>query len=83
MQLENYIAGTWVKGSGKQTELTDASTGELIATTSSGGLDFGAMLNYARETGGPTLRKMTFPERGLMRRHSPCTLWIARTSSTK
>lgn len=38
MQLENYIAGTWVKGTGKQTDLIDAITGELIAT-SSGGLD--------------------------------------------
>ena len=63
MQLENYIAGSWVKGTGKQAELLDASTGELIATTSSGGLDFGAMLTYAREVGGPPLRKMTFPER--------------------
>jgi hypothetical protein len=33
MQLENYIAGTWVAGSGKQAELLEASTGELIATT--------------------------------------------------
>ncbi|MCB0784584.1 MAG: hypothetical protein KDC02_10275, partial [Flavobacteriales bacterium] len=31
-----------------------------------GGLDFKAMLQYARETGGPPLRKMTFPERGRM-----------------
>jgi len=37
MQLQNYIAGNWVAGSGKQAELFDASTGELIATTSSGG----------------------------------------------
>jgi len=66
MQLKNYIAGQWVAGTGKQAELTDASTGELIATTSSGGLDFGAMLKYAREVGGPPLRKMTFPERGRM-----------------
>ncbi|HNE80841.1 MAG TPA: aldehyde dehydrogenase family protein, partial [Flavobacteriales bacterium] len=65
-QLKNYIAGQWVAGSGKQAELVDASTGELVATTSSGGLDFGAMLNYAREVGGPPLRKMTFPERGRM-----------------
>ncbi|MBL8002284.1 MAG: aldehyde dehydrogenase family protein, partial [Flavobacteriales bacterium] len=66
MQLQNYIAGQWVAGSGKQTELVDASTGELIATTSSGGLDFAAMLHYARTVGGPPLRKMTFPERGRM-----------------
>ncbi|MBX2981503.1 MAG: phenylacetic acid degradation bifunctional protein PaaZ [Flavobacteriales bacterium] len=66
MQLHNYIAGQWVAGTGKQAELTDASTGELIATTSSGGLDFDAMLKYGREIGGPPLRKMTFPERGRM-----------------
>ena len=66
MQLENYIAGTWVKGSGKQAELFDASNGELVATTSSGGLDFAHMLHYARTVGGPPLRKMTFPERGRM-----------------
>lgn len=36
MQLENYIAGSWVKGTGKQAELVDASTGELFTTTSSG-----------------------------------------------
>lgn len=66
MQLRNYACGTWVAGTGKQAELVDASTGELVATTSSGGLDFGAMLTYAREVGGPPLRKMTFPERGRM-----------------
>ena len=52
MQLQNYIAGQWVAGSGKQADLLDASTGELIATSSSGSLDFGHMLNYARTTGG-------------------------------
>lgn len=53
MQLQNYIAGQWIAGSGKQAELIDASTGELIATTSSTGLDFAAMLHYARTVGGP------------------------------
>ncbi|HMQ75646.1 MAG TPA: phenylacetic acid degradation bifunctional protein PaaZ [Flavobacteriales bacterium] len=66
MQLQNYIAGQWIAGSGKQAELLDASTGELVATTSSTGLDFAAMLHYARTVGGPKLRKMTFPERGRM-----------------
>ncbi len=66
MQLHNYAHGQWIAGTGKLAELHDASTGELIATTSSGGLNFGAMLTYAREVGGPPLRKMTFPERGRM-----------------
>ena len=41
MQLENYASGQWIAGSGKQSDLIDAITGELIGTTSSGGLDFG------------------------------------------
>ena len=41
MQLQNYIAGSWVKGTGKQAELVDASTGELVATASFGSLGFG------------------------------------------
>jgi oxepin-CoA hydrolase / 3-oxo-5,6-dehydrosuberyl-CoA semialdehyde dehydrogenase len=72
MQLENYTCGEWVKGSGKQSELIDAITGDLVGTTSSGGLDFGRMLAYGREVGGPPpakagrrrLLQMTFPERG-------------------
>ena len=30
-QLLNYAHGLWLKGSGDQTELVDASTGELVA----------------------------------------------------
>ncbi len=48
MQLQNYACGECVKGPGKQSELVDAITGDLIGTTSSGGLYFGHMLNYAR-----------------------------------
>ena len=29
-QLQNYAAGQWVAGSGKQSDLIDAITGELI-----------------------------------------------------
>jgi oxepin-CoA hydrolase/3-oxo-5,6-dehydrosuberyl-CoA semialdehyde dehydrogenase len=46
--------------------LFDAVNGELLTVADSTGLDFGAMLNYGRETGGPALRKMTFQERGRM-----------------
>ena len=44
----------------------NAITGELIATCSSEGLDYGAMMEYARSVGGPKLRKMTFRQRGVM-----------------
>lgn len=66
MKLQNYAQGQWVEGSGKEKPLFDAITGEQIASASSEGLDFAAMMDYARKVGGPALRKMTFQERGLM-----------------
>jgi oxepin-CoA hydrolase/3-oxo-5,6-dehydrosuberyl-CoA semialdehyde dehydrogenase len=65
-KLQNFALGQWVSGSGTGTELFDAVNGELVTVADSTGLDFGAMLNYGRETGGPALRKMTFQERGRM-----------------
>ncbi|HRD40019.1 MAG TPA: phenylacetic acid degradation bifunctional protein PaaZ, partial [Bacteroidia bacterium] len=67
-QLLNYACGQWVAGADKGQELYNAINGDLIATASSKGLDFGKMLDYARTVGGPKLRKMTFQERGLMLR---------------
>lgn len=66
--LMNYACGQWVAGADKGQELYNAINGDVIATASSKGLDFGKMLDYARTVGGPKLRKMTFQERGLMLR---------------
>ena len=66
MKLNNYACGQWVAGSGEGQKLFNAINGDEIATASSTGLDFAAMMNYARKTGGPALRKMTFHERGRM-----------------
>ena len=63
---ENYALGSWIKGDGEGTPLYNAINGDQIGTASSKGLDFSEMMDYARETGGPSLRKMTFQERGLM-----------------
>ncbi|MDX1686230.1 MAG: phenylacetic acid degradation bifunctional protein PaaZ, partial [Saprospiraceae bacterium] len=65
MKLKNYAYGQWVEGEDGQ-ELYNAVTGEVIATASSKGVDFDKMAKYARQTGGPALRKMTFRERGMM-----------------
>jgi len=66
MQLQNYAQGQWIAGQNEGETLLDASTGEFIATASSAGLDFAAMMHYARSKGGPALRRMTFHERGNM-----------------
>lgn len=65
-KLQNFAAGEWVTGTGAMTSLVDAVNGEVIGETSSGGLDFQAMLDYARRVGGPALRRYTFHERALM-----------------
>ena len=63
---QNYALGEWVSGNGVETELFNAITGEQIGTCSSAGLDYEAMMQYAKEKGGRALRKMTFHQRGLM-----------------
>jgi oxepin-CoA hydrolase / 3-oxo-5,6-dehydrosuberyl-CoA semialdehyde dehydrogenase len=65
-QLKNYAEGKWVAGNKSGETLYNAVTGEAIYNAGSDGLDFGAMMHYARKVGGPALRKLTFHERGRM-----------------
>ncbi|HSU28288.1 MAG TPA: phenylacetic acid degradation bifunctional protein PaaZ [Chitinophagaceae bacterium] len=65
-KLGNFIGGKWVEGSGNGQPLFNAVTGEPVAFASTEGLDLGTMVEYARKTGNPALRKMTFHERGNM-----------------
>jgi len=64
--VKNYILGNWEAGSGTEYTARHAITGADIATVSSKGLDYKAILEYGRSVGGPALRKMTFQERGRM-----------------
>ena len=66
MKLENFVEGKWIPHDGSGFEQFNASTGDLIATCSSEGLDYKSMHDYARKVGGPALRKMSFYERGYM-----------------
>jgi oxepin-CoA hydrolase/3-oxo-5,6-dehydrosuberyl-CoA semialdehyde dehydrogenase len=67
-KLGNYITGKWITGDGDGTALYNAVTGEPVARATSQGIDFKAAAEYARRTGNPALRKMTFHERGRMLR---------------
>ncbi|MEQ1707886.1 MAG: phenylacetic acid degradation bifunctional protein PaaZ [Terricaulis sp.] len=64
--LLNYAEGHWVAGAGGLAELRSAVTGDVVALTSSQGLDFASMARFAREGGGPALRALTFHERARM-----------------
>lgn len=62
MNLQSYAAGNWVNPDACARQLTDATTGETIAQAGSA-LDTQAMLDHARNTGGPALRALTFHDR--------------------
>ncbi len=66
MELQSYAAGQWRSGGGAGAALRDATTGEVIAHASADGLDTGAMLAWARDVGGPSLRALTFHERAAL-----------------
>ncbi len=61
--LSSYVCGKWHEASEGFQSLVDPSTGEEIARASSAGVDFAAALAFARETGGPALRALTFAQR--------------------
>ncbi len=93
MKLASYVGGKWVEGSDAGSPLVDPVTGEELARASTTGIDIGAAMAYARQTGGPALRAMTFAERaGLLkaiadaltaRRDSYFPLALANSGNTK
>ncbi len=66
MKLKSYLAGRWVAGEGKPSTLVNPATEEVVAETSSAGLDLKGALEHARNVGGPALRALTFAERGTL-----------------
>jgi len=67
-KLNNYIHGKWITGDGDGQLLFDAVNGNPIAAATTRGIDFKAVLDYARTVGNPALRKMSFQQRGRMLR---------------
>ena len=67
--LEHYARGSWTTPDDTDAQvLADAATGEPVARVSTTPADVAGMAAYARETGGPALRALTFHERaGLLK----------------
>ncbi|MDF1665744.1 MAG: 3,4-dehydroadipyl-CoA semialdehyde dehydrogenase, partial [Planctomycetota bacterium] len=63
LKLKSYVAGAWHEATGGWRPLLNPATEEVIAETSTEGLDFEAALKHAREVGGPALQALTFNER--------------------
>src|SRR5688500_6389937 len=66
MQLKSYVQGRWHAGERDAQVLLDATTGQVVAETSSSGIDFAGVLQHARQKGGPALRRLTFHERAAL-----------------
>src|SRR5215472_572648 len=63
MNLSNYLADTWVQGSGPGIPLVDPVRGDELARISSVGTDLEAALDFARTQGGPALRRLSYGQR--------------------
>ncbi|MBL4846200.1 MAG: 3,4-dehydroadipyl-CoA semialdehyde dehydrogenase [Planctomycetes bacterium] len=63
-QLQSYVSGKWQAGQGKAAQLKNPVTEEVLAETSTQGIDFQAALAHARTKGIPALQELNFAERG-------------------
>jgi oxepin-CoA hydrolase/3-oxo-5,6-dehydrosuberyl-CoA semialdehyde dehydrogenase len=61
--LQNYVGGAWNAGEGDPISLYNPSTEAVLGDVRPKGVDFAAVMQHAREVGGPALRAMTFPQR--------------------
>ncbi|REC54565.1 phenylacetic acid degradation bifunctional protein PaaZ [Rhodosalinus sediminis] len=65
-EVASFAAGEWVAPGQGARDIASAVTGEVIASAGNSALDAQAMLDHARGTGGPALRKLTFHDRARM-----------------
>ena len=68
MNLQSYVCGHWHSGADPGVAMRDATSGDIVAMASSSGVDFRAVLEHARNVGGPALRELTFHQRATMLR---------------
>lgn len=63
-KLASYVNGRWVEGTGPAQPLYNPATEEVLAETSTEGIDLAGALDFARTRGGAALRALTFARRG-------------------
>ena len=66
LNVSSFAAGEWIAPDAGAREIESAITGRVIARAGNDALDVQAMLDHARGTGGPNLRKLTFHDRARM-----------------
>jgi oxepin-CoA hydrolase/3-oxo-5,6-dehydrosuberyl-CoA semialdehyde dehydrogenase len=65
LNVTSYVNGKWIQ-EGEESELFSAVTGKPVATFTESDLDYAGICEYARETGGPKLRKMSIHRRAFI-----------------
>lgn len=66
--LKSYVKGQWYTPQSGFAEIASAVDGHIVARSSTQGLNFSEIVKYARETGGQSLRALTFQDRaGLLK----------------
>ena len=78
IRLKNHVEGQWVEGTGGFRPLFNPATEEVVAETSSEGVNFKAVLSYARDVGGPALRALSFEQRGGILKNMSRALYAKR-----
>ncbi|MEZ5824774.1 MAG: phenylacetic acid degradation bifunctional protein PaaZ [Geminicoccaceae bacterium] len=63
LDVRSFVAGRWIDPDHTAREIRSAVTGETIARAGQAAIDSEAMLDHARNRGGPALRSMTFHDR--------------------
>ncbi|WP_162654743.1 phenylacetic acid degradation bifunctional protein PaaZ [Lentilitoribacter sp. Alg239-R112] len=64
--VQSFAHGKWIPVGKGARSIENAVTGEVFAQAGNADLDVQAMLDHARDVGGPALRKMTFHDRARM-----------------
>jgi 3,4-dehydroadipyl-CoA semialdehyde dehydrogenase len=64
--LSSYVGGSWVEASGDLETLVNPATEEPLARAGAACVDRRAALEFARTSGGPALRALTFAGRGAL-----------------
>ena len=63
LEINSFAAGRWVAPDANARMIENAVTGAPLGRAGNDALDVQAMLDYARKTGGPALRALTFHDR--------------------
>ena len=64
--LNSFACGVWMPPTGDLVSIKSAVTGDEVAVAGTAELKFDDMVSYAKEKGGPALRRMTFHDRARM-----------------